>query len=433
MKIKVYTSDLEPGMYVCELDRPWLGTPFLFQGFPIRSQVEIEQLQEHCQYVYVDGEKSAAPLETLMRLRATGAMRATSAGGARPPRLDPSIDRSIDSTYRALRTNLREAHRVITSTRGLVDRMLEDARLGTSVDTNSAKEIVGQLVERVVANPDALLWLTHLKQRDEYTATHCVNVCVLAITFGRWLGLANEALRDLGLGALLHDLGKMRVPSEVLNKAGRLTDEEFAVMKAHPEIGHRLLSEGSDLSPEVLDIVLYHHERIGGQGYPAGLCGEQLGRYTKIVSIVDVYDAVTSDRVYHDGISPSAALKNLYNWAPNNFDLDLIEAFIRSIGIYPVGSLVQLNTGDVGVVVASNESHRLRPLILLVLDAEHQPHGQRRLINLASPVWESGPVKPRIERVLEPGAYGIDVRPIIAEEARSTRAGEAGPEDTGKT
>ena len=333
-----------------------------------------------------------------------------------------AADRSIDATYRAFHTHLHEAHHVVKSTRSYVDKMLEEARLGTSVDTTAAKAVVSQLVERVVANPDALIWLTHLKRRDEYTATHCVNVCVLAITFGRWLGLEGDTLRILGLGALLHDVGKMHVPPEVLNKPGRLTDEEFDIMKAHPELGHELLSGSAEVGDEAMEIVLRHHERIGGQGYPGGLTGEQISRLTKIVSIVDVYDAVTSDRVYHDGISPSAALKNLYNWAPNNFDADLVEAFIRSIGIYPVGSLVQLNTGDVGIVVATNESYRLRPLLLLVLDADQQPYTQRRLINLASPVWESDPNKPRIERVLEPGAYGIDVRPIIEEETRAAQA-----------
>lgn len=426
MKIKVYTTEIEKGMFVCELDRPWLGTPFLFQGFLIRTGTEIRQLQAHCHYVYVDSENSTFDPRSLLKIRMAGdAME-----GRRlrpPPRPKPAAQRedaSLEASYRRFRRHLRRARRVHLKTRRYIDQTLEDVRLGRSVDTEKARELVGELAQQVVESPDALLWLTHLKRRDEYTATHCINVCVLALSFGRFLGLEGKALFPLGLGALLHDLGKMRVPDDVLNKPGRLTEEEFQTMRAHPELGHALLQNSADMPAESLDIVLHHHERLDGRGYPDGLYDPHINRLTKIVSIVDVYDAITSDRAYHDGMSPASALKNMYNWAPNNFDLQLVEGFIRCIGIYPIGSVVQLTTQEVGVIVASNAGHRLRPMILLVLDQDLKPYSQRRLINLASPVWDRDKDRPHIEKVLEPGAFGIDTRPIIEEEIRLSEKAE---------
>jgi HD-GYP domain-containing protein (c-di-GMP phosphodiesterase class II) len=420
MKIKVYTTEIEKGMFVCELDRPWLGTPFLFQGFLIRTHTEIRQLQAHCHYVYVDSESSRLDRRTLLKIHSVDGQM-TRASAKPPQRPKPAAhyrDVSLEATYQQFRRHLLRAREIRSKARRYIDRSLEDVRLGHGVDTQSARELVSELARQVVESPDALVWLTHLKRRDEYTATHCINVCVLSLTFGRFLGLKKDSLFLLGMGALLHDLGKMRVPEEILHKPSRLTEEEFQQMRAHPELGHVLLKQTADMPSEVLDIVLHHHERLDGRGYPDGLIDSSINRLTKMVSIVDVYDAITSDRAYHDAMSPASALKNMYNWAPNNFDLQLIEGFIRCIGIYPVGSIIQLNTGEAGVIVASNEGHRLRPLVLLVLDEELRPYSQRRLINLASPVWDREDGSPRIDRVLEPGSFAIDIRPIIEAEVQ---------------
>ncbi len=426
MKIKVYTTEIEKGMFVCELDRPWLGTPFLFQGFLIRTHTEIRQLQAHCHYVYVDSEASKFDPRTLLKIHSADGKvtRKATKPAARPKPAGRHKDVSLEATYSQFRRHLLRAREIQLKARRYIDRTLEDVRLGHGVDTQTARELVSDLAEQVVKSPDALVWLTHLKKRDEYTATHCINVCVLALTFGRFLGLKMDSMFRLGMGALLHDLGKMRVPDGILNKPGRLTEDEFQQMRAHPELGHGLLMESSDLPSESLDIILHHHERMDGRGYPDGLYDPHINRLTKIVSIVDVYDAVTSDRAYHDGMSPASALKNMYNWAPNNFDLQLMEGFIRCIGIYPIGSIVQLNTGEVGVIVASNIGHRLRPLILLVFDEQLEPYTQRRLVNLASPVWDREDGSPRIDKVLEPGSFDIDIRTIIEEEVNLAEEAE---------
>ena len=237
---------------------------------------------------------------------------------------------------------------------------MEDVRLGQAVNTEAAKDLVTEVTNSITRSPHAMVWLTNMKERDEYTSIHCMNVCIMSVSFGRTLGMDKAELEVLGLGGLLHDLGKMRVPPEILNKPSKLTFEEFEVMKTHPMQGYKMLNEQSDLPSEVLDIVKHHHERRNGKGYPSQLDGDQINNMTRIVAIVDVYDAITSDRCYHDAISPSDALKNMYEWVNEDFDKELVENFIKCLGIYPIGSVVKLNMGHVGLVVSASEKSKLQ-------------------------------------------------------------------------
>ncbi len=411
-KIRVYTCDLELGMYVAELDRPWTDTPFLFQGFILQEQDEIAVLCEHCEYVYVDGEQSRPDVAAkLVALRPVSETRVAKA----------STPAKTGFREVEFRRSLTRSHAIYRDARGWIDQMLEDSRLGNSIDTGQARALVTQLADEVIRNPDALIWLTYLKSRDEYTATHCMNVCILALTFGRCLGLEEVALHQLGLGALLHDLGKMQVPDEILNKPGRLTDEEFAIIKRHPGLGFAMLRDDKNIDKVSLHIVLHHHERLDGRGYPRGLGEDKIPLLTRISSIVDVYDAITSDRCYHDGIAPAQALENLFKWAPGNFDVGLLEGFIKCIGIYPIGSVVRLSSGEVGIIVASDECNRLKPILLIVQNAEGKPMAQRRLINMASTSWEKEGTPLTIEQILDPKAVGIDTKAVLQEELSLTR------------
>jgi len=412
-RLKVNVVDLMPGMYVSELDRPWLGTPFLLQGFEIRDDEQIAELQKTCRYVFVDTERTSADVrQHLLSLPETRHAR------ARRQRqftdtvtLKPDLVEQVDF-YK----ELKAAKTLHAESYAYTVQALEDVRLGRSVDTRQARRLVLRLTDSIVRNDHALVWLTQLKARDEYTVTHCINVCILALSFGRYLGLPQHELHALGLGALLHDLGKMKVPLDVLNKPGRLTPAEFEIIKQHPVQGYQLLTRNAGLSEPVLDIVRHHHERLDGKGYPDQLPDSQIRELTRIASIVDVYDAITSDRVYHDGIPPHDALRNMFDWAPGNFDQALIEAFIRCLGIYPIGSLVELKSGHVGVVVTSNEANRLKPSVLLILNRDKQPYPKRKFINLASPRWQTGKQPPEIARVLEQDAYGIDLPAIVEAE-----------------
>lgn len=406
-KILVYTTDLKLGMYVAELDRPWVDTPFLFQGFYLEKIEDITDLREVCEHVYVDAELSRPGTVDKLLFSNSSLKRKQISAKPRKTR------RYSEGQFRH---SLIEAYVVYKDARGWVDTMLMDSRLGRGVDTETARSYVARLAEQVIVNPDALVWLTHLRTRDEYTATHCINVCILALTFGQAIELDEKQLHRLGMGALLHDIGKMRIPDDILNKPARLTKEEFETMMQHPTIGHAMLVDDHELDLESLHVVLHHHERLDGGGYPLGMPGYEIPLLTRITSIVDVYDAITSDRCYHDGISPALALENLFKWSAGNFDVALLEKFIKCLGIYPIGSVVRLNTGEVGVVVATDGDHRIKPIVLLARNAEGKIYMPRKLVNLSNAEWEKSGKPMSIAEVLEPGSLGIELKEILREE-----------------
>ena len=423
LHVKVEVDKLRTGMFVAELDRPWKGTPFLLQGFLIATDEELAGLRELCLFVYVDPTRSTVKLATLdssslspaPRRRTASPTPAKTRGIRRGPA--PSLKGLAEPA--AFRESLRLTARTQTRARHYLDHAFNDVRLGSSVDTDEAKEVVSSLVDAITTNVNAALWLTNLKKRDEYTSIHCLNVCVLSIAFARHLGYAEEQLRMIGLGALLHDLGKISTPPAILNKPGRLTPEEFVVMRKHPVDGYEMLCDGGGIPAQSLQIIRHHHERIAGNGYPDGWQGEQIPMSVLITSVVDVYDAVTSDRCYHDGVPAHQGLQLLYDIAPNNFGRELVEEFIRCVGIYPVGSLVELTTGALGVVLSADPEHRLKPLVRLVREPDGSPCDSHDLVNLAELAGHDAASWHRwgIRRVLSAADYGIDVKAIVAEDS----------------
>lgn len=407
MKIKKDVSELVKGMHVCDLDRPWVESSFLFQGFDIKTDDELVKLKEECVFVYIDTEKSPGYQSPLQN-------NPSSINNKRVEFLD-TIIMDVDDIYdESFERDLTKAKTLHNKTQDYIEGVFNVLRKGGQLDVESAKGAVSGLVEQVMQNPDAMVWLCQLKDKDEYTAIHSVNVCILSLTFGRTLGLTEDELHTLGLGALLFDIGKSRIPDEILKKTDSLSDNEFLLMKAHAFLGYAMLEEKKNLPKEVLDIILNHHERLNGMGYPNCRRGDEISRLTRIVSIVDVFDAITSDRCYKDAFQPQHALNELYNMAPDEMDQELIESFIKCIGIYPVGSIVSLSTGHTGVVVKLNELNRLKPIVGLVLNRKHEPYEKIKFLNLSSSVWQkSSGDKVEIERILEPHAYNIDVRSII--------------------
>lgn len=394
-RIQVDVSDLRPGMYVAELDRPWLGTPFLFQGFSITTAEELAQLRHCCRYVYVDVTQS-----TVLPPRSRGVQvtSATEVAGRAPQDIQ-----AFTASLQRSRQSYEHAHDYIR-------QVMKDVRLGQAIDPAEAREVVNTLVPAIMANESAMLWLTLLKHRDEYTTRHSINVCIMSLLFGRHLGLNEEDLHELGHGALLHDIGKMKVPLEILNKTARLTTEEITELKRHAAYGYAMLRDSPHIGAEALEVVRSHHERVDGSGYPRGLRDGAIHRYALIVAVVDVYDAITSERVYHMGIAPHEALNLMYGWTPQSFPADLIEAFIRCLGIYPIGSIVELDSGEVGVVTTMNLAQRLKPIVMLVLNARKQAYPVRKLVNLAA---FDEVHRVNIKRILQSNAYGIDVRSLV--------------------
>lgn len=411
MKIKVDVSQLKNGMYVSELDRPWTETSFLLQGVLIQNAEDISQFQSACEFVYIDTEKSSESIQANLKSISSGAV------------LQQENTHSVAHESKAadleqsnFQKELKIGRKIHKRARGFIDKALEDVRLGQSVNTEDAKELVTEIAKSITRSPHAMVWLTNLKERDEYTSIHCMNVCIMAVSFGRSLGLEKSELEVLGLGGLLHDLGKILVPLEILNKPGKLTPEEFEVIKTHPVEGHRILKEQGDVPDVVLDIVMHHHERRNGKGYPSQLDGDQINNFTRIVAIVDVYDAITSDRCYHDAITPYDALRNMYEWVNEDFDKEIIENFIQCLGIYPIGSVVELNLGHVGIVVSASEKSKLRPIVLLILNSKGESFPSPKLINLAHPKWKTGAQKLEVKRILSKNEYDFNMKQVIANE-----------------
>lgn len=407
-------------MHVSDLDIPWIESPFLFQGFKIKNIEEIQQLQSTCNYVYVDTEKPPIELTRKLKTVSKTIQKPVKKKKRKPTKIDFTDTITLKRAKfdkNAFTENLITARQSRDKTRLYIDEMLSEAKMGKVVDTQRAKVLVAELANNIVNNLDASMWLTQLKKRDEYTAIHSLNVCVLSLTLGRALDLSTDELNELGLGALLHDIGKMQVPLEVLNKPGKLSPEEFEIMKTHPQKGYEMLLNDNTLSHEVLAIVKSHHERPNSSGYPDCLAEKEITYFTKIVTITDVYDAVTSDRVYHNGMTPHEAMQRLYEWMPDNFDQTLIEIFIKTLGIYPIGSVVELKTGHIGIVVKLNDNQGLKPVIILVMNRDKEFYPRRKLINLASSIWDKRDGKPEILRIADPKEYNIDTQKIIHEES----------------
>jgi putative nucleotidyltransferase with HDIG domain len=411
MKKKLDVQQLKIGMFVCELDRPWRETPFLFQGFEIRDEEEIRELQNYCQHVCIDVPETytvprpRTPAEIAIAKEAQHhkeVERKLLANITTHPVLRP-----VYHDQKKLAEEIETARELHHETKNLVYTILEDVRLGKSLNSVSAKKIVGEITESIIRNPDALTCFTQLKKKDEYTAQHSMRVCILALSFGRHLGLERQELNLLGLGALLHDIGKMKVPNEILNKPGPLNDYEYALMKSHVPRGVEILDKTSGVPRAAIEVARCHHERYSGSGYINGLKGDHIGLFGMIGGIVDCYDAITSDRSYHLGMSAHAALKKMYEWRKQDFHPGLMEQFIQCMGIYPIGSVVELNTGEIGVVTTMNRMRRLKPQVALVLQADYFPVPGAATVDLMD--YKTSDGRPcEIERVLEPGAYGIN-------------------------
>jgi len=399
---QIDTNDIKIGMYVAQLDRPWLDTPFIFQGFLLESEQHIKEVQNFCSYVFIDIKKGLD----------TDALLPDSRIFASPPHLKPTRV-YIDTT--PLEDEIATAEALRETAKNCIDNVFNAITENRDIDIKSVKKLVNNMVGSIVRNPDAQMCLTQLKNKDEYTAQHSINVCILTLTFGRHLGICENSLNLLGLGALLHDVGKIKTPLEILNKPGRLTDEEFEIMKAHPEAGRKILKATNEIPDSVIDIALSHHERLGGHGYPRGLPDDQISPWSKMVAITDVYDAITSDRCYHDGMSPTQALTKMYEWRIKDFNPELLEQFIQCIGIYPIGTLVELTSGEVGIVISVNKEMRLKPKILLILDEFKNPYYPTHIVNLTDYHQESNENAYNIQAVLEPRSYNINTNDYMHE------------------
>ena len=381
---KIDTRDLRIGMYVEALDRPWLETPYLLEGVEVNTDEDIDELRALCAYVYIRSDEPETAEDK------------TPAGygeGVIPP--------LGERTPRSFRQELSAARQIHSNARGLIRTIHEEIAENRRPDTAAVTEVVEQMMDSVARHPDALVWFSNLKSRDEYTAIHSLNVCMQAVSLATFVGNDERAIKEMGIGALLHDVGKIKVPLAILNKPGKLTEAEYDEIKKHPQYGVEILQKASGLTPAGLDIVRDHHERLNGRGYPAGLRGSEISYYTQIVAIADVYDAMTSDRIYQKGRTPAEALKLMSSFE-GDFNDELLRQFTDYHGEYPVGTLVELNTGEVGFVIPTPERQE-KPTVLLVLDYKKRRYFPQRVRDLMRfPKFF-------VNRMLAPGTHGVDV------------------------
>ena len=513
MPSKINTRDLKVGMFVADLDRPWVDTPFLLQGFLIEDNEQIASLQEHCEYVIVDRARStgkefeapaghvgstippartAAPNKAAVRPGEPGKPgnapepreivppTAVSPGAARPFRLDEAARRAGSSapmgrggadaaddspgllgrlfgglkrgrtapgaeskapppppeapketpqefaaraalippgipvqTYTdqvSVEAEVPVAQAVVTRATDLLAKLVSDVRLGGSFEIERVEEIVEGMVESIVRNPDALMWVARLREQDISTYGHGLQVSVYLTSFGRHLGFPKQQLALLAQVGLLLDIGKIRLPKELLEKQGRLTDEEFEAVKAHVDHGLMILMETPSIDSDVISGIAQHHERMNGSGYPRGLVGDEIGIYGRMAGIVDCFAALTNHRPYAAAVSSYEALRSISSWVGDYFHEPLVQQFVSSMGVFPVGSLIELSSGEVAIVVAHNKVRRLKPRVLVVTGPDKTRASHPTMVDLLYAPKIGGEEQVFIKRGLPAGAYELDLK-----------------------
>ncbi|MFW5733950.1 MAG: HD-GYP domain-containing protein [Oceanidesulfovibrio sp.] len=393
---KITARQLKVGMFVVDAGLSWMDHPFLYQEEgEIASQQHIEAiLEDGYEEVFVDPSRgSYAGLDYQEPL--TDSLLN-----------DMDILDGVSAKKVSLKEEMGKARRLYSDSLQFAREFLHGARMGYLVDYSQSEKLVESVIDSVIRNEDAVVSLTKLRDFDEYSYTHSINVAVLAVAFGKNLGLSHKMLRSLGSAGIFHDIGKARIPEAILNKPGKLTGEEFEVMKSHPKKGFDLLAKQGAAEEVVLLGVLQHHEKFSGRGYPDGVSGDEVSVLARIIAVADVYDALTSERVYKKGMLPHKALALMYSMRGMDFHTGYVERFIKSMGIYPVGSFVRLSTREYALVSGSNSAQPLYPQVLVVLDDRQRPCTPHE-VDLAE-VREGGDNVLEIIECLNPKGFKID-------------------------
>ncbi|WP_394788833.1 HD-GYP domain-containing protein [Rhodoferax sp.] len=375
---RIHVKQLTLGMHIDGFCGPWMEHPFWRNHFVLTDPKEIEQvLASTIQEVWIDtskGKDVAPGVQSVAQTESQATMEQAIHDSEAPVR---------DTEPTSTAVEYKRAADICAKSKQAMKAMLQEARMGKTVDTELATHMVQEISDSMTRNHGALISLARLKTADDYTYMHSVAVCALMVALARKLQLDEEQIRSLGLAGLLHDLGKAVMPMEVLNKPGKLTDAEFAIIQSHPSKGHSLLVEGKVLDPIVLDVVLHHHEKADGSGYPQHQKGEEISLHARMGAVCDVYDAITSNRPYKKGWDPAESLKRMAEWTNGHLDAKVFQAFVKSLGIYPTGSLVRLSSGRIGVVIDQTHS-LLKPLVKVFFSTKSDMRIPPEVIDLSA-------------------------------------------------
>ena len=398
MELKeIAVNELKLGMYVSKLDRPWTETPFIFQGFILRDQKQIDTIKQFCKLVYVDPEQ-----EDLSDTRALASGSAASIRGTTVYQDSVTLD-----------AELPLARSAIAKTTSVLSQISRDVQVGGAVDGAKVRQAASDITESVVRNPDAATLLVQMQQKSGESFSRAMHVSVTMSIFGRFLQLPRESIELLGLLGLLQDAGKLKLPSALLEKREPLTTEEAALYQTHVDHSVEILTKTAGLPNELPGLASLHHEHFDGSGYPRGLRGVAIALPGMIAAIVDAFDTLVAPPPQGKHMSPSNALNVIYKGRGSLFQPALVEQFIQCVGVYPVGSAVELNTGEIGIVIAQNPLRRLQPRVMVVKDAKGYEKRPYTMLDLAKEPKATPDEIYRIRRTLEYDAIKVDPRELF--------------------
>lgn len=390
---EISVDELQLGMYVSKLDRPWTETPFVFQGFVLNSEKQLDVLRKYCKKVFIDPEKEDAAIAKQAIANEIAKIRGT----------------TVYKEVASVEAELPRAKTAVATSTKVVEELSRTIDLGKSIDAARSKEAAAQITESVVRNPDAMALLMKLQEKSGETLSRAVEISVTMTIFGRFLQFPPDRLEILGMLGLLQDVGKLKLPAQVAAN-GPMSPAEVELYKSHVNHSLEILSKTHGLPAELSGLASVHHERFDGSGYPRGLRGDAIPLFGQIAGIVDSYDTLTAPAPFGEHLSPANALNAIFKGRGTLFRPALVEQFIQCIGVFPVGGVVEMNSGEIAVVYAQNLVRRLQPRVMIVQDAKGNPVVPYKMLDLMKEPKVRADEPYRIVRTLEFDAVKIDPR-----------------------